>query len=299
MNRSQYLGGSDIAAIVGLSPWSTPLKLYMKKIGSYEDDLSEEKQKIFKRGHRLEKYVLEMLEEDHKIKVIARNKRYSDPKHDFLSCEIDAEGVINDEHINIEIKTSSGFCSSGWENGVPLHYVLQAQYGLMITGRNKTIFGVLIGIDDFRTYTISRDEKVCEFIKKKAIDFWLNNVKALVPPEATTSLDIEMFYGVQKKQSIDCGFEMLSIVEEIEELKEQKSQIENLIEERREKVKMFLGDCEILTHKGQEIASWRRNEVSRLDSKKLQKDHPDLYAKYCKTKTECRFITDKIKKLRK
>ena len=33
MNRRTYLGGSDTAAILGLSPWKSPLELYLEKIG--------------------------------------------------------------------------------------------------------------------------------------------------------------------------------------------------------------------------------------------------------------------------
>ena len=40
--RRNYIGGSDIAAILGMSRWKTPLKLWLEKTGEVEpDDLSE------------------------------------------------------------------------------------------------------------------------------------------------------------------------------------------------------------------------------------------------------------------
>jgi len=35
-DRSRFLGGSDAAAVMGLSPWATPVELWMKKTGRAE-----------------------------------------------------------------------------------------------------------------------------------------------------------------------------------------------------------------------------------------------------------------------
>lgn len=51
--RQSYLGGSDIAGILGVSPWRTPLDVFLDKTeGKQPDDAS--KAQIFKRGQRLE-----------------------------------------------------------------------------------------------------------------------------------------------------------------------------------------------------------------------------------------------------
>ena len=45
--RRNYIGGSDIAAILGMSRWKTPLKLWLEKTGEVEpDDLSENEKNI-------------------------------------------------------------------------------------------------------------------------------------------------------------------------------------------------------------------------------------------------------------
>lgn len=32
MDRTKYLGGSDVAGILGISPWRTPLEVYLDKV---------------------------------------------------------------------------------------------------------------------------------------------------------------------------------------------------------------------------------------------------------------------------
>ena len=40
--RRKYIGGSDIAVVMGMSRWKTPLKLWLEKTGQAEpDDLSQ------------------------------------------------------------------------------------------------------------------------------------------------------------------------------------------------------------------------------------------------------------------
>jgi predicted phage-related endonuclease len=48
-DRSKFLGGSDVAAIFGVSPWKTPYDLFLDKTTprSGEEDLNEERRKFF------------------------------------------------------------------------------------------------------------------------------------------------------------------------------------------------------------------------------------------------------------
>jgi predicted phage-related endonuclease len=53
VDRSRFLGGSDAAAVMGLSPWTTPLELWMLKTGrKAREEPDAQRQKIYDRGHR-------------------------------------------------------------------------------------------------------------------------------------------------------------------------------------------------------------------------------------------------------
>lgn len=96
-DRSQFLGGSDAAAVMGLSPYATPVELWQEKTGRTRKDPEDPiRQRILARGQRLEPFIREMTIEKLRdmglsVELLAVNQRYVDPEHAFLSCEIDFE----------------------------------------------------------------------------------------------------------------------------------------------------------------------------------------------------------------
>ena len=118
VDRSTFLGGSDAAAILGISKWTTPLQVFHEKT---RNPLFEKKDKaVFQRGKRWEPIALEMLldaledEDGVRPELLARNARYTDPVYPFLSCEIDAEILRKGERLNVEIKTVHPFAAGEW-----------------------------------------------------------------------------------------------------------------------------------------------------------------------------------------
>ena len=172
LDRTKYLGSSDVAAILGISPWRTPLDVYLDKVQPRINPVDPAKQKIFTRGQRMEPYVIDILSEETGLVITKRGERYRDTEHDFLAAEIDAEAESGE---NIEIKTVSPFKSKEWgeehTDSVPIHYNAQAQHGLMVTGKEVCIFGVLIGGDDFRIYKVERDDETIAAIREREVDF--------------------------------------------------------------------------------------------------------------------------------
>src|SRR3990172_11402620 len=72
MDRKTYIGGSDAAAILGVSPWATPLKTYYQKIGdTLPEDMIDDpaRERLFKRGKLMEPVIIEMLIDSHPIKI--------------------------------------------------------------------------------------------------------------------------------------------------------------------------------------------------------------------------------------
>ena len=54
--RTKGIGGSDIGAIIGLNPHSSPLKVYRQKVEGYREDLSDNV--FIKKGKELEDLIL-------------------------------------------------------------------------------------------------------------------------------------------------------------------------------------------------------------------------------------------------
>jgi putative phage-type endonuclease len=186
--RSKFIGGSDIAAILGISPWRNQVELWLDKVQPQADQDSVVK----KRGRRLENYIVEMIEDEFQVAVghvTGRNKRHIDPAVPYFACEVDAETLTTPVE-NIEIKTVHPFMAKDWgETGgdeLPLHYLAQAQWGLGVTERSVCRVFALIG-DDLRPYTVVRDEPTIRAMRARADEFW----QRYVIPRERPPLDYE------------------------------------------------------------------------------------------------------------
>ncbi|WP_028310958.1 YqaJ viral recombinase family protein [Derxia gummosa] len=291
LDRQKYLGGSDVAAILGISPWRTPLDVFLDKVRGREEITDPAKLKVLRRGTRMEPYILDLLAEEEGIEIVARGERYLDPTHDFIAAEIDAE---TDDGRNIEIKSSSPFKSREWgeqqTDRIPVYYAAQAMHGLMVTGREQAIFGVLIGSDDFRVYRLDRDEETIAAIREKEVEFW-QRVQANDPPAASTVDDVLRFYGPKDDgAALTAPAHIAEAVAQLKQLKADVKDREGEIERIEEEIKVFLGPAAtLLGANGKPLATWKAQTSVRLDGKALEAAHPDLAAKFKKA-TETRVL---------
>lgn len=87
MNRENTIGGSDIAAIMGLSPWKTPIEVYHEKINNTNQD-----KPVLQRGRRAEKYILEEYIDSTGF-TLSGEKKITSKEYPFLVGHIDAQVI--------------------------------------------------------------------------------------------------------------------------------------------------------------------------------------------------------------
>ena len=187
IDRATYLGGSDAAAILGLSKWATPYQVWLKKTGqAVEEPADKQREKVLKRGRKLEPYVLEMLIEEledrgHDVQGIRVStpddpNRYQDAELPFLAAEIDVELKVDGEDVNGELKTVHPFAAKEWgEQGtddIPAYYTAQVMHGLMVRPKRISVVGALIGADDLRVHLVERDDEIIAGIRRMEVEFW-------------------------------------------------------------------------------------------------------------------------------
>lgn len=268
MNRQGYLGGSDAAVILGISPYKSPYQLYMEKTGEWQEEIDEKRERIFARGRRLEPIVVEMLVDElksdgHDVEIIERNHRYTDPELNYLKSEIDVELVIDGEEVNGEIKTVTPFAAKEWgeqeTDEIPLHYTAQVLHGLMIKPRKRAIVAALIGADDLRVHFVDRDQDAIDMIRAKEIAFW-NRIVNREPPDPVTATDIKYLYRKDQGLVMDADDELASLCSELRGHKNTAKALEELIDELVTKIKLKMGDASVLMYQGKKIATWASNK---------------------------------------
>ena len=284
IDRSTYLGGSDVAAILGLSPWRTPLDAYLDKVeGSRPID--EAKAKIFRRGARMEPYILDLLTEEHGIQIINRGQRYRDKTHGFIAAEIDAEAATGE---NIEAKSANQFSAKNWgaefTDEIPVYYTAQAMHGMMVREAPATIFPVLIGSDDFRVYRVERDDETIAAIRLKEIEFW-DRVQRRDPPQPSTVSDIERLFSRDSGKVIQADDEIVAVFNALKALKSKAKMLDSEIDDAETQIKLFLCEAAILKFGAQQLCSWRSQEATRFDIEAFRTKHPAIAEKFTNTST--------------
>lgn len=284
MDRQKYLGGSDVAAILGISPWRTALDVYMDKIQPRVEETDPARLKVLTRGKRMEPYVIDLLQEETGLQVVRRGQRYIDRELPFIAAEIDAEAESGE---NIEIKTSSPFKAREWgeqqTDEIPVYYTAQAMHGMMITDASVCVFGVLIGADDFRVYRVERDDETIAAIREREIAFW-DRVQRMDAPEPSTIADVLTLYGVKDAgTAIEANDEIEAAVFRLRNLKDDLKKLGAQADEAEERIKVFMADHAILTIKGTPVLTWKAQSASRFDQSAFKVAHPDLYEAFKKT----------------
>ena len=287
IDRKTYIGSSDAAAILGVSPWRTALDVYLDKTSGPEP-ITPEKAAIFKRGHRLEPYILDMLEDEHGIHLLRfddgkRSRRHLDTELPFLAAELDAE---TDDGKNVEAKSANFYGKGSWgeqyTDDVPIYYNAQAQHGMMVRGSQETIFPVLIGVDDFRLYHVKRDDEVITYLRQAEIEMW-DRIQRLDAPPAKTVSDIERLFPWDHGSVIQASVEVRDAYLELKDLKKRLKLIESDIGEQESLIKLFLGEHQVLQFGADKLLTWKSQNTDRFDINTFRAAHPAIAKKYTKT----------------
>ena len=216
--RNKGIGGSDIATILGLNKWKSPLQLFLEKTGKVvAEDLSDKE--VIYWGNVLEDVVAKEFERRTGKKVRKRNVMFCDDKYPYMRANVDREVV--GENAVLECKTTDKRNADQWvDDQVPANYILQCQWYMMIRGYEKAYIACLIGGNQFVFKEIERDEELIEIIKGKAVEFWETNVLGDVEPDADYMDKAAYKYRLNWKKSVQKRFDSKRFKEEQAELNE-------------------------------------------------------------------------------
>lgn len=289
--RKLGIGGSDASVVCGINRYKSPVELWMEKTNQLP---YQEAGEAAYWGTQLESLVRDEFSKRTGIEVKHINQMLQSEKYPFMLANLDGTCEHPDYGTCIfEAKTASAYKVSEWENNsVPYSYVVQVQHYMAVTGYQGTYIAVLIGGNQFRWRFIERDEELISLLIKLEAAFW-NHVKSVTPPpldgsEASAKFLAERFpNSVPNSQIVlpDVASDLIDqydlACQQLETVKEQKQQAENLLKE-------MIGEHEIACV-GDRTITWKNISQERLDTKTLKAEHPTLYKKYANQTSYRRF----------
>jgi putative phage-type endonuclease len=174
--RPVIIGASEIAVACGVSPYSTPLHLYLEKRGEMEKEFSDEQKERMAFGLLLEPVILKAYAERTDYLVDDGLPLYFHPDHSWMAATPDGIAYDNDgEEHGLECKATSWrmYDASGDEEDaygedgtdqVPFIYVIQTHQQMAVMGWDRVDMPVLFDGSKLRIYRIDRNETLIEMI---------------------------------------------------------------------------------------------------------------------------------------
>lgn len=140
--RKTGIGGSDAAAILGLSPFKTNVEVWEEKVGIKEPaDISDKPQVEY--GKKAEDLLLQLFALDYpqfevkadKTTVYRRGFMFASLDGELTDLETGKQGIY--EGKTTEIHSAIGF--DKWNKHIPDYYYVQILHYLIVTGRDFAI----------------------------------------------------------------------------------------------------------------------------------------------------------------
>ena len=247
--RRKGIGGSDAAAIMGMSPFCTKRDLYYDKRGIQAVMDEEEDNWVAKEvGHRLEDLVAEIFSRKTGLKVYPVRKMFRHPLYPFMLADVDFFIDFPDGSKGIlECKTTNYNCQNKWANdSTPVNYEYQGRHYMAVMNINKVYFACLYGNNEneFIIRCMERDLDIEEDLIAEEEFFWKENVEKGVEPPYTEKPDlvlesIRKHCGPADKdaEQVKLGRRYLGSIRKYMELKELKAQHDGEAKKLEEKMK--------------------------------------------------------------
>ena len=311
--RRQGIGGRDVAAIMGVSPFATLRDLYNDKCGNPDVIQTEDNWVAKEVGHRLEDLVAKIFAYKTGYKVFAVRKLFRHPFHSFMQANVDFFVELPDGSIAIlECKTTNYNSKEKWNDGaVPVNYEWQCRHYMAVMNLSCAYIACLYGNNEneFVYRRIDRDEVIEADMIEMEAHFWNEYVLGRIEPPYTESGDlvlesIRRHYG-ELDPTVDAVILPTSMAVKLEQyldLAAQKSLLTQQIKELDEQMKIAYApivdvmktSCSAVCVFGSNTYEVRnkpvfRTSISKDKLQKLEETHPDLYSEYTETTEGRRF----------
>lgn len=277
-DRRAGIGGSDVAPILGLSKWRTPLDVYLDKRGESGPDVDNESMLW---GRALEPVIRQQYSDRTGRTVRVPDSMLFHPKHEFMLANLDG---VTDDHRLLEIKTARSGADWG-EPGtdeIPEAYALQVQHYLCVTGYAVADVAVLIGGSDFRLYEVPADPELQDMIIDAEAAFWQRVVTGQAP-DPITFAEAQQRYGRSATAGTVMAGELAAqAVRDLARIKAQIKELETAEEEAKAIVMRAFGDNgDTLVSDNRTLATWKLTKApERFDATRFKASHPDLAAQF-------------------
>ena len=278
--RRLTLGASEVAAVLGLSPWQSPLSVWRTKMG-VPNEIPED---LAYFGHALEPVIARWIEDKHpEVGMIGDGFAARSVNHSWLSASPDR--TATDPHeggvIPVELKTSSAYSRKSWDDGVPDYYRVQSIVQQGILGAQFGWLAVLHGGNSPELYRIPFDVTVWEQITRITGEWWETHVVGGVAPDPMSTAEAVGLWPGDPDVTIEGDERLHELWEAYGLMQAEQVEVSQQLDAVKLELQKAMQDATALTYQGVELFTWKpRKGASRFDAAALKADMPDVHSKY-------------------
>lgn len=295
--RKKHLGSSDMAAILGVSPWSNAYDVWLEKTNKANPDKEKSWQDA---GNILEPGVLAWAERE--LGPIRKEQDNGDAlfrKAEGFPLGSHVDGEVVKTEIPVEAKTAGvlgpiiePYGEPGTDE-LPDRIIIQCHVHIICWEKDICWVPVLLGGKGFVMYHVNKDDELMGIIQDKSLEFWEEFVEKDIPPP-----DVMPSFAMAKRMKREPGktieIDQVLIVN-WQNSKESLKLAKDIKEAAEAEMLAALGDAEggrcelgLLTY----LEQCRKT----VKAKELRDAYPDIYAQF---ETVSTFRVARLKKPKK
>lgn len=312
--RRQGIGGSDAAAVLGISPFRTARDLYFDKLG-FPIEAGDENWVALEMGRLLEPLAADVFAKKTGLNIYQKKVMFQHPQYPWMLADLDYLVKLPDGGTAIlECKTSTSGAGDHWlYNGrdvVPAYYESQGRHYMAVMNISRVYFCCLF--TDTRKAiirVIERDMAYEDELIALEQAFWQENVLRKVPPPYTEDGDLvlkslQRLYGPSDKDAPPAAITpaQFAKVKRYLQLQEAKAahdaagkDLETEMKRLKAAIVADMGKSCTAVYDDKESSYTitfnpvYRKAISKEGLERLKVMHPDIYAEYVTTSESRRF----------
>lgn len=302
--RREGIGASDVAAILGLSPYGSPFTVWAEKTQGWEAEESES----MHFGRVLEDVVVDEFTQSKGLHVGLRESLVHHPDFSWARATIDGL-VFETPDINLSrvdiwgapLGVYEGKTDGSWSrwSEIPDHIALQVNWQMFVTGLDHCWIACLHGGRRFEVYEVEYDKTLADTVLERVGEWRDRFLVGDETPEpdgsdATTGV-IRGLYPTSGDEVIELSAAMAADVDALRAVKLEAKRVEAEQKRLENRVKVALQEASVGTVGGVPVVEWPQITAHRVDTKQLEAERPDIYEKYLRPSTYRRFLIKEAK----
>lgn len=280
--EKRAIGGSDIAAIMGVNEYRTPFQVWFDKTSEVKSFEGNERTEA---GNILEPVILNQFASKTLIRLSKPQDKFVHKVLDYCICFVDNIG--NEGAYVVSAKNTGKEIDQFF---LPLTWTLQLNWEMGLSEINEGYITWLSKGWDFGHSKIAFDADLFDEQLQHAKYFWENYVLTNIAPPPINSSDI-VSRIVPKAITKEAPPELLEVIGNLREVKAKIKDLEKEKDKYDEAIKMHLVEADTLMYGSKIIATWKQNKDGKeFDKKALEETYPEVYNEFVKEKKGARVL---------